>query len=108
MDQDFDICWDNKATKSLKKIYTFLSKNASRETANNVRKALMSSIDGLRKHPERYPLEPNLRHRPEQFRYIQKWSYKIIYEFTGREVIILYVFHTRQDPQKLIDEIGED
>jgi len=38
---------------------------------------------------------------PDNYRSINKWSYKIIYKITEGEIIIIDVFHTSQDPSKI-------
>jgi len=101
MDQDFDICWDVKAGKQLKKIYNFIKKNYSETSAKKIRKSITDKIDGLRTNPERYPPEPLLSYRKENFRYFNVKPYKIIYEFKNQEVRILYIYSTNQNPKKL-------
>jgi plasmid stabilization system protein ParE len=102
MDQEFDICWDVKAGKQLKKIYKYIKKNYSENTAKKVRKAIMDKIDGLRINPERSPPEPLLSHQKENFRYIQVSSYKIIYQFAHPEVRVLYIHNLYQNPEKIV------
>ena len=40
-------------------------------------------------------------------RFISKWSYKIIYERTSNEVIIIDVFGSKQSPNRLLDIFKE-
>jgi plasmid stabilization system protein ParE len=47
-----------------------------------------------------YPKDPIINN--DRFRFIILWSFKIIYERTESEVIIIDIFHTRKDPGKLI------
>ena len=103
MEQDYDICWDIKAGKQLKKIYQYIKKNYSERSAKKIRKTIIDKIDGLRNNPERYPPEPLLSNRKENFRFILVKPYKIIYEFTNQEVRILYIYSTYQNPSKLLD-----
>jgi len=103
MDQEFDICWDVKAGKQLKKIYKYIKKNYSETSARKFRKSIIDKIDGLRKNPERYPPEPLLSHRKENFRFILVNSFKIIYEYTNQEVRILYIYNTNQDTGKIVE-----
>jgi toxin ParE1/3/4 len=48
--------------------------------------------------PEKIPKEPLLEE--DNFRFIPKWDYKLIYEVTSKEIIIAAIFHTSQHPSK--------
>lgn len=61
----------------------------------------------MRFQPERHPLEPMLQDRPEKFRYIAIKNWKIIYEFTGQEILILFIFNVKQNPQILLDNFED-
>jgi len=51
--------------------------------------------------PHKFSKDPFLQDEPGEHRYKVIWSYKVVYEITGKEVIILDVFHTSRDPQLL-------
>lgn len=98
MDNDFfDIAWDAKAGEDLDRIYEYLSENASENVAKKVKKAIVTAVRRLQTQLESFPPDPLLQSRPENFRYIRLWHYKIVYEFTGQEVIVLRIFHFRQN-----------
>ena len=103
MEQEYDICWDFEAGKQLKDIYDHIKKNASENSARKIRNTIIDRIDELRKQPERFPPEPLLSHRKENFRFILVKPYKIIYEFVNQEVRILFIYSTRQNPNKILD-----
>jgi len=105
MEQEYDKCWEDKAGKELRKIYNYIKSNYSEKSAIKIRDEIISKIDALRIHPERYPPEPLLTHRKENYRFIIVRLYKIIYEFTGHEIRILLIYNTRQNPDKKIEEI---
>ena len=65
---------------------------------------MVTAANELRKFPERFPKEPLLSHLPNNFRFVQKWNYKILYEFTGQEVISIDVFHTSRSPDKIVEK----
>jgi len=48
-----------------------------------------------------------LKHRPERFRYIAIKNWKIIYEFTGHQILILFLFNIKQNPQVLLDAFDD-
>jgi plasmid stabilization system protein ParE len=101
MDQLFDICWDNNIHKELKKIHKYLSVNVSEAYADKTISEIVGAAEPLRTQPERYPLEPQLLHLSEKYRFIKVGLYKMIYTFTGQEVIITHVFHSKQNPATL-------
>jgi len=92
--------WDNKAVESLRDIYEYI-KEESPSGATKVRKALLSLARSLGDFPEKYPQEPYLKEETNNYRSVSKWSYKLIYEVTDEEVIIVLVFHTSQHPGKI-------
>ena len=98
MDNDFfDIAWDAKAGEDLDLIFEYLTENVSENVAQKVKKEIVTAVRRLQTQPESFPPDPLLHSRPENFRYIRLWNYKIVYEFTGREVIVLRIFHFRQN-----------
>jgi len=103
MDHTFEIAWENTAITALNKIYKYLKKNASESVADHVRHGIVTKVEVLRNFPGGYPIEPVLRHRPEKFRFIKQWDYKIIFEVNEPEnqVVILFICHVKQNPKKI-------
>ncbi len=101
MGDEFDICWDVKATKQLKQIHDYFEENYSKQAAKKIINEIISKIDDLRTMPERYSREPLLAHKKENFRYFIVRSFKIIYEVTPNEVLILLIHNIRQNPSKI-------
>ena len=104
MDDEFDIGWSNRAGRDLQKIKTYLLENASESVATKVISRLYNSVDPTRTQPERFPLEPRLK-KFGNYRFIKVWSYKIIYEFTGNQVIVHRVIHSKRDLKRLLRNI---
>jgi plasmid stabilization system protein ParE len=107
MNQLFNIFWDVKADKSLDEIHDFYLDAYSKKTADKVRREFFDKIEILIENPEVFPLEPLLEAIPGNLRYILVRHFKIIYEFTGQEIIILHIFNTNKNPDNLFDEIKE-
>ena len=97
--KSFPIRWDEEALKDLKTIYKYIKKQ-SPSGAEKVKIELIRLVGTLGKNPEKYPKEP-LMLNEGNYRYIPKWSYKIIYEITSHEVIVAMIFHTSQSQEKL-------
>jgi plasmid stabilization system protein ParE len=91
--------WDEEAAMNLKTIYKYIKKESPKE-AEKVKNELIMLAGSLTNNPEKHPKEPILENQ-ENFRFISKWSYKIIYEITNHEVIIALIYHTSQYPGKV-------
>ena len=101
MNESFDIGWSSQVGKDLNKIKAFLLENASEEVARKVVHGLLNAVEPTRLQPERYPREPRLR-KLGNFRFIKKWNFKIIYEFTGNQIIVTRIIHSRRDFKQFI------
>jgi len=104
---EYEIAWEATAINALKEIYRWIESSADKATADKVRSEIVTRVDGLRKSPTSYPIEPALSHRPEKFRFIKQWDYKVIFEVNEADglVIINYIFHTKQSPKKLVKAV---
>lgn len=107
MENLYNIFWDIKADRALDDIHKYYLENYSKKTADKLRREVFDKIEVLIENPEVYPLEPLLKEIPGNLRYILVRHFKVIYEFTGQEVIILYIFNTNKNPDKLFDEITD-
>jgi len=94
------IRWDKLAKDNLDNIYNYIAKE-SKPTAIKVKKELINLAHSLNDFPEKFPIEEHLANESENFRFVNKWSYKIIYEITDKCIIIADIFHTRQHPSKI-------
>lgn len=93
------IKWDRKALEDLRFIYEHIAQD-SVSSAKRVIKTLSELAEGLNDFPKKYPVE-SLLAADGNYRYAVKWSYKIIYEVTDKEIIVAYIFHTKQSSEKL-------
>lgn len=96
----FPIRWDRLAKYSLDEIYNYIGKD-SLQNARKVKKGLVKLAGSLSDFPEKYSKEEFLADEPENYRSVNKWNYKIIYEVTEEAIIIVDIFHTRQSPSKI-------
>lgn len=92
--------WDIEAKEDLDAIYNYIYEESS-QAAKKVKKELVKLAGSLKDYPERYSVEPLLEELIGNYRSAIKWDYKIIYEVTESEVIILCIFHVAQNPEKL-------
>ncbi|NUO01761.1 MAG: type II toxin-antitoxin system RelE/ParE family toxin [Saprospiraceae bacterium] len=104
MDDELDIGWSNRVGKDLLAIKAYMVENGSEAIAEKVIVRIFSAVEPARTQPERFPYEPRFK-KYGNFRYIKVWSYKIIYEFTGNQIIVHRVIHSKRDLQKLIKRL---
>ncbi|MFN0034988.1 MAG: type II toxin-antitoxin system RelE/ParE family toxin [Saprospiraceae bacterium] len=101
MESTFDIAWDAKATTALRKYYNYYKKNASVLVAERFTSAIAEAVETLLEQPERYPVDKHLAHLPQTYRALPVWNFKIVYEFTGFDIFILFIYHTKQSPARI-------
>jgi plasmid stabilization system protein ParE len=94
------IRWDRLAKESLDNIYNYISQD-SPKNAKKIKKELIKLAGSLNDFPEKYSREEFLKEEPGNYRFISKWSYKIIYEITNEAIIIADIFHTKQHPSQI-------
>lgn len=98
------IRWDRLARESLNDIYNYICQD-SPQNAKKVKRELIKLVGSLNDFPEKYSKEDFLVKEPENYRSLNKWSYKIIYEVTEEAIIIVDIFHTSQLPSKISKRI---
>ncbi len=101
--QPFDIAFSIRAGRDLQAIRRYLRENASDRVAQKVLAGIFAAIETLQEHPERYPPEPLLMQHGN-YRVIRKGSYKIFYEFTGFDIFVLRVIHTKRDLSRIFKD----
>lgn len=90
--------WNKRASQSLKKAYDRILK----ESYNNavlVKDGIMSIVDSLPAHPEKYPLDKYRTNNPGNYRAFEAYSYRVAYRHTEKEIRVLRVRHVKQEPK---------
>lgn len=98
------IIWTDFAIKNLKAIFDYYSVNGAKQVAHKVRKQIFNSVRQLINNPNSGQLELNLEELSEKYRYLVVGNYKLIYRIVENQIVINDVFHTKQNPFKMIDE----
>jgi toxin ParE1/3/4 len=93
-----NLVWSQEASNSLAEIYFYILKD-SPQNAMMVVDKIIGLVQALQNERFEYAIDPIIN--KEKFRHISIWSYKIIYERTEEEIIILDIFDGRQNPKKL-------
>lgn len=87
-----------KQLRNCQSIYDYIYFR-SPQNAENVVDTLLELGNSLAEFPAKFPIEPILNQ--ENVRFVAKWDYKIIYRIEKDKIIILRVFHSKQNPEKL-------
>ena len=93
------IIWNKRAAINLQKAYKYI-KEDSPANAQKVRNAIIKMVDGLSSNPEKYPLDKFKMNNPGNYRAFEKYSYRIAYKYTTKEIRVLRFRHTKQEPRK--------
>lgn len=92
----------HKARASLRNYIEHLKKEVSAETAEHVKKGIISRCRSL-KDFSGYSIERYLEDEPVEYRSITQWNYNIIYTVVKDQVRILNIIHTSRHPSKRKD-----
>lgn len=99
-----EVNWTEFAIQNLKAIFDYYSKKASKKIAHQIRKRILDSTRQLENYPNSGQQELNLEKLNLKHRYVIAGNYKVIYRIEEKHVIVIDIFDTRQDPDKMIDE----
>jgi toxin ParE1/3/4 len=92
--------WRDKALEELQSIYDYIYLR-SPQNAENVVNSLLELSETLGYMPEKFPKEPF--YNQNNTRFITKWSFKLVYRIETERIIILRVFSTHQNPDKILE-----
>ena len=92
-----EIRWAQSAETSLNKAYQYIKEN-SVVNAEMVKKEITKIIDKLPENPQRFGIDKFKRNNPGNYRAFEKYSYRIAYKHTDKEIRILRIRHVRQEP----------
>ena len=75
-----NVIWTREALNNVKEIYMFHKQNVSIKVANALKKKIFTSVKLIEKYTRKGQIEPLLANHKDEFRYIVKGNYKIIYK----------------------------
>jgi plasmid stabilization system protein ParE len=86
-------------------IYDFYFYKITKKSAKTFKNGILSSISQLINYPESGSLEEILNNDNFIYRYIISHNCKIIYRINNKEIIIVDIFDSRQNPNKIFESI---
>lgn len=101
--KNYHVIWSEQAKDDLRAIYNFIF-DQSKQGADIVFDTLLNLGDSLSTTPRRFPIEILLTDSTYEFRFLPKWSYKIIYLIIEEQdpAVIARIFNTKQDPSRIV------
>jgi len=96
----YDVAFSFRAGRDMREIRRYLKEKASEQVAQKVILGLFEAIETLQEQPEPYPQEPLLVEHGN-YRVIRKGAYDIFYEFTGHDIYIYRIVHSKRDLQRI-------
>ena len=97
MVEDFKVIWDKTAQKELQKNYNYIKKD-SLQSAQKVKNEILKIAKALPKSPTRYPLDKYSNNNTGDIRAFEKFSLRVAYQITKKEIRIIRVRHTSRNP----------
>jgi len=92
------VLWSFKAQMHLEKAYQYILLD-SFQSAEKIKKEILSSTNKLTNHPEVYPLDKYKVNNDGTFRAFELYKFRIAYRVTEDEIIILRIRHTSMEPK---------
>ncbi|CAN5339484.1 hypothetical protein BH10BAC1_BH10BAC1_05090 [soil metagenome] len=96
-----EVIWTKLATNQLERAVKYIQSEQGTFYAKLVLDKVLDTTSTLHSLQKRGQLEPLLRHKRSEYRYVIVWSYKIIYRVGANKVVVSRVFHTAQHPSKI-------
>jgi len=93
------IVWDKSAYLSLQSIFDYIRRD-SQLNAEKVRRGVLNTILNLSKYSENYPPDRFKKDNNGNYRAFEKFSVRVAYKITEREIKILRIRHVKQEPKR--------
>jgi len=103
--QTYKIILSDSAKIDLQKIVAYVVISESVTRAKYVEQGILSEMKRLEFFPTAYPKDEYASTDKMAIRFIVKWRYKILFFVDTNKVQIVRIFHTAQNPNKLIQTV---
>ena len=98
VNKHFNVVWPLKASRQLQQAYLYIRKD-SLQNAEKVRKAILEATNKLKINPEINLADKYKTNNDGSFRAFELFRYRISYQITNDDVIILRLRHTSMNPK---------
>lgn len=96
----YNVVWTEKAWDDLDQVFDFILPKSAM-AAERLLYQVINRAKILEQHPQVGPIEPLLVTEAYIYRYLVVGHLKLIYRLTENAILIIRVFDTRQNPDKL-------
>ena len=104
---EIKVFWSELALSQLEQIFDYYKYKTSTTIAKKIVTEIVDRTIQLTENPLSGTKEPLLLHRQNEYRYLVKGNYKIIYFKYNNFINISAVFDCRQNPEKLTKTISD-
>lgn len=92
------IVWNKRPSQYFAKALKRISQE-SYQNAELVETAVLTALEDLKSHPEKYPPDKFKRNNQGNYRAFETHSYRVAYRFTDKQIRVLRIRHVRQEPK---------
>ena len=100
--RNYKVVVSELAKTDLQNIVAYISDAESTERAKYVERNILLEMKRLEDFPTAYPTDECASMENREIRFITKWHYKILFFIEANTVQIVGIFHTAQNPIKLV------
>ena len=93
------VIWNHRASIYFRKAYDHI-KVESYTGAEKVKEGITKMVDSLPANPRKHPPDKFKKNNPGNYRVFEKYSYRITYKHTEKEIRILRVRPVKQEPKE--------
>ena len=94
-----EVVWTRKAQVALDHLYAYWHDQASPKRAWNIRQEIVRTAKNLSQQAEIYQVDEYYPDNPGDIRRFFKSNYRVVYQVRESQVVILNIYHVRQDPE---------
>ncbi len=89
---------DNLAKVQLREAYTYI-KLDSPKSAEKVKAKILSSINELADHPEKYPRDKYRLNNDGSYRAFEIYKYRVSYHVSQEQITVIMIRNTKMEPK---------
>jgi Plasmid stabilization system protein len=95
------IVWSKRALSQLERNIRYIKEERGVTFGQIVLDKILGSVSRLTSFPLSGSIEPLLKHKKSEYRFVMAFSYKVIYRVQENKIVISRVFHTSRNPEKV-------
>jgi plasmid stabilization system protein ParE len=93
----FSIIWDVEAVNDFKSAYQYIKKESPR-AAKKVKREIINAVKKIALHPDSHQPDKFKINNTGNYRAFEKYSYRIAYKISEKEIFILRFRHVKREP----------